>query len=186
MNTDQALHIMLDLETLGTKPGSIVVSIGAVCFNREWLDHSFHVRIDPISSEKAGLTVDVDTVLWWMDQTLEAREEISRNAVPLPDALQSFSDFVAAVKSGSDHRDVWVWGNGVNFDNALLRAAYAAAGMEAPWEHWGDRCYRTMKQLFPEVPVPRMGTHHNAADDAMTQAAHLIDIWKRIYTTAKP
>jgi exodeoxyribonuclease VIII len=43
-----------------------------------------------------------------------------------------------------------------------------------PWRHWNDRCYRTVKSLYPDVKLERVGTHHNAVDDAESQARHLI------------
>jgi exodeoxyribonuclease VIII len=44
------------------------------------------------------------------------------------------------------------------------------------WEFWKDRCYRTIKNCYPDVPFDRRGTHHNALDDARSQALHLIAI----------
>jgi hypothetical protein len=32
--------------------------------------------------------------------------------------------------------------------------------------------------MFPNVPMERSGTHHNALDDAISQAKHLIEISK--------
>lgn len=70
--------------------------------------------------------------------------------------------------------DAEVWGNGASFDNVILRGAYARNSTPAPWAWWNDRCYRTIKALHREVPMERLGTHHNALDDAISQALHLI------------
>jgi exodeoxyribonuclease VIII len=67
-----------------------------------------------------------------------------------------------------------IWGNGANFDNALLAAMYRAAKMEAPWHYWNDRCYRTIAAMFMKTKVERVGTGHNALDDATTQALRLL------------
>jgi len=50
--------------------------------------------------------------------------------------------------------------------------------MERPWYFWNDRCYRTMKSLYPQIPMERDGVHHNALDDAISQARHLMAILK--------
>lgn len=52
-----------------------------------------------------------------------------------------------------------------------------AAGLEQPWAFWNDRCYRTLKARS-ELKIARTGTHHNALDDAKSQALHLITIWR--------
>jgi exodeoxyribonuclease VIII len=44
------------------------------------------------------------------------------------------------------------------------------------WEFWKDKCYRTVKGMYPDVKMERSGTHHNALDDAFYQTLHLIAI----------
>ena len=60
--------------------------------------------------------------------------------------------------------------------NIILSEAYQRIGTSAPWPFWKDRCYRTMKNMHPGVQMERAGTHHNALDDAKTQALHLMRI----------
>ena len=72
--------------------------------------------------------------------------------------------------------DAHIWGNGAAFDNVVLASAFRATGMQVPWAFWNDRCYRTVKSLFSNVKLKRSGTHHNALDDAVTQAKHLLEI----------
>ena len=74
-----------------------------------------------------------------------------------------------------------VWGNGATFDNVILSNAYKAAGMEQPWKFWDDRCYRTVKGLLPDIKIERLGTHHNAVYDAMSQARHLQFLFKKLF-----
>jgi inhibitor of KinA sporulation pathway (predicted exonuclease) len=69
-----------------------------------------------------------------------------------------------------------VWGNGADFDNPILAAAYRATGISQGWKPYNGRCYRTIKNLAPQVRLVRTGTHHNALDDARAQAQHLLDI----------
>lgn len=159
--------IMLDLETMGTRPGSAIVAIGAVRFGGGQIHDTFYRRIRLRSCTDFGLTIDADTVLWWMGQSQEARMEVinSEGATSLPQALHDFKGFVQPEDR--------VWGNGASFDNALLAEAYARAEAQMPWKFWNDRCYRTLKAMSP-VPMTRTGTHHNALDDAISQAEHLM------------
>lgn len=168
-------NIMLDLETWGTKPGSVITSIGAVVFNDEAVTDHFYARICPKSAMGAGLSVDADTILWWMRQSDAARAEFSLSASHIETAL---ADFFRWCLSGRGDSEPVLWGNGATFDNSLLRAAYEACGIVAPWGAFSDRCYRTAKSYRPDIKMARTGTHHNALDDARSQAEHLIRIHK--------
>jgi exodeoxyribonuclease VIII len=164
-------QIMLDLETLGNKPGSVIVAIGAVKFgNGEILD-GFYERVDAQSCIDIGLRMDVSTVMWWMIQNDAARKEITQPGEPIAAVLCRYSFWAHDL-------DAEVWGNGASFDNVLLSDAYDRANLVRPWEYYNDRCYRTVKNLHPEVPMVRAGTHHNALDDAKSQAIHLMAMVK--------
>ncbi len=72
-------NVMIDLETLGTRPGSVILSIGAVEFDRDLgLGREFYVELNQASSITAGLTTDDATVDWWLDQEDAARDLIKR------------------------------------------------------------------------------------------------------------
>lgn len=167
-------NIMLDLETMGTRPDAAIVAIGAVEFDPSTraIGERFYRTVNLASAVAMGGTIDPDTVLWWLRQSDPARAELQRpDRVTLGTALLAFDNWL------DDRRDsVCIWGNGAAFDNVILRTAYTNAGTPAPWNHWNDRCYRTLKAMHPGVPLHRTGTHHNAVDDAETQARHLLDI----------
>lgn len=166
---------MVDIETLGTRPGSIIASIGAAEFTEKGIGRTYHGRIDIKSAEAAGLTMDAPTVGWWMGQSEEARREILETSNTISGILSEFAVFVQQVKPEG------VWGNGATFDNVLLRAAYDKVGIRCPWHFTLDRCYRTLKALHTNVPFgKRTGTHHNAKDDAVTQADHAVQILSRL------
>jgi len=162
-------QIMLDIETLGTRPGSVITSIGAVKFGQGQIWSEFYTRIDMQSAVDAGLVIDPSTLLWWLKQSPAARSELLKPSIPLAQALQKFSEWV-------EDPDAEVWGNGVGFDNVLLATAYAYLQVKPPWTHWNDRCYRTLKNLNPRCEMDREGVHHHALDDARSQAIHLMDI----------
>jgi hypothetical protein len=87
----------------------------------------------------------------------------------LPDVLAQLIDWY-------NSQDMPTWGNGSTFDNVILRNAFRACNYEPPWSYWNDRCYRTLKSQHPDVKMARTGTHHNAYDDAVSQANHLLQI----------
>jgi exodeoxyribonuclease VIII len=164
-------NVMVDLETLGTRPGSAILSIGAVRFDGSNVLARFYRRIDWASWQAAGMTVDAGTIAWWLGQTDTARAELTEGQrEPIDEVLADFAKWLG-------DGEVKLWGNGAAFDNALLAEAYQMVfGERAPWNFWNDRCYRTMKSLLPEVKLERLGTAHHALDDAESQARHLMEI----------
>jgi hypothetical protein len=165
-----ATNIMLDLETWGDAVGSVIVTLGAVKFTEGAIINTFYARIEPKSCTDLGLKMDPDTVLWWMSRSDAARQEITNpGREDLIPVLERFARWV-------DDPEARIWGNGSSFDNAMLEAAYKAARIRRPWKFSNDRCYRTVRALFPDVPLVRLGTHHNALDDARAQALTLMNI----------
>ena len=166
-------NIMLDLETMGSSPTAAIVAIGAVKFNKHTIKEEFYQPVKLSSSVEEGMTIDADTVEWWMRRDDQARQLFSdENACSLFDALCEFSNWIG--------EDAIIWGNGADFDNVILASAYRLTGLKQPWHWHNNRCYRTMKNLCAEIETQRIGTHHHALDDAKTQALHLISILKSI------
>lgn len=190
MNTQT--NIMLDLETLGVSPGCSILSIGAVTFDQNGVGKKFYQAITQESCERAGLVADPDTVAWWKLQSPEAQEAVFNPKDPTTFwwALGLFEEWLSEVCP--ELGDRIIWGCGAAFDNAILAKAYVIARQERdaqPWKFWNDRCYRTVKALHPDMPMPkRVGTHHNALDDAESQALHLITLpsFQNLFKTEEP
>lgn len=171
--------IMLDLETLGNGSNAAIVSVGAVAFSleaRRLGGDTFNKVVDIESSVAAGGEMSVSTVLWWLKQDIVARNIFKMQgsvatAPPLDTVLGWFTEWGARQGDWSKLR---VWGNGAGFDNVILRNAYQRLGRQAPWDFWNDCCYRTVTSQFPGIRFVRKGTHHDALDDAISQAEHLI------------
>lgn len=168
-------HVMIDIETLGNGNEAALLSIGACKFDpnnpRKKIEDSFYVAIDPATCQAYGLKIDATTVMWWMDdQRNEARSRLmADDRTDLATALEGFSMWFG-------NKSMPVWGNGATFDNVIMRSAYAKIGDEAPWKFWDDRCYRTLKNFATGIKLSRVGTYHNALDDAISQALHLQQI----------
>jgi len=182
---DRQNHIMVDLETLGTGPNAAVVAIGAVrVFAGSYPVHAreFYRRVDWQSSVDAGGQMEVETVRWWMRQGAAAVGEVcADDGVPLYQALHALTWFMRGQPGvAPDLGDVVLWGNGAAFDNVILAASYRSCDERPPWKFWNDRCYRTLKNLFPDVPYQKPTLAHHALHDARAQAAHLVAIKERM------
>jgi exodeoxyribonuclease VIII len=167
--------VMLDLETMGTTPDAAIIAIGAVEFDPELgqLGERFYQVVDLQSSVDLGGVIEPSTVMWWMQQSEEARAAVRAGGAHLAVALGCFTTWL---EQRAARDEVRIWGNGANFDNVVLATAYARAGHLLPWRFFNDRCYRTMKAQRRDVKLERSGTHHNALDDAVSQAQHLLAI----------
>jgi 3'-5' exoribonuclease Rv2179c-like domain len=184
--TAKYTDVMLDLETLGIAPGSVILSIGAVAFTEKMAEEDWG-RFDsgPISvvnSRACGLTIDEDTLAWWLRQEPAARTVLDRALTGGATVLNVLTDFVTWFPPGAK-----VWGNGANFDNILFRVAFAAcdkwAGINVtpPWKYYDDMCFRTMKNTFRCVPAPAFqGVKHDALTDALHQTRWLQAIWAHL------
>lgn len=157
--------VMIDTETLGTQPGSAILSIGAVMFGMDGLGDQFYAPIQLGSCADVGLAIDPATVEWWMRQSDEARAAaFPTNAAPIWFVLVDFSMWFVA--RGAKYP----WCHGAGFDVPLLDAAFKACGMKSPWEFWNTRDTRTLYDLAGVKVDRRGGTHHHALDDAINQA----------------
>lgn len=175
------MNVMLDLETLGTKPGCSIVSIGAVAF--DWrarkLGPEFYKVIKRTSCVRVGLKECKNTLLWWDNQAEEVKKVLQDSDITgtfLGIGLIEFTDFLQRFGL----KEVKLWGNGSDFDNVILSSAYSAIGRPTPWGTYNNRCYRTLKYLHPGIKAVRAGVHHNAIDDAKTQALHAIELLNKI------
>lgn len=166
------MHIMVDIETMGNGPEAPILSIGAVAFDATGIHKEFYSSCTLLSAVDSGAVIDASTVMWWLRQDAAARaalEDGEDAGVELELALRNFINFVNA-------EDVQgVWGNGATFDNVIIHQSCKRLNL-ASWPFWLDMCYRTVKQAYQHIKMERVGTHHNALDDAKSQALHLIEI----------
>lgn len=168
-------HVMLDLETMSSESNAAIVSIGAVVFDELTIGDTFQANIFLESEQRAGAHISADTIMWWMRQAEAARDAISSlRATSATDVLARFAIWL---NPGYTKSDVAIWGNGAGFDNVVLSNAYARHNISRPWSYRGDRCFRTIRQTFPDVVAPQFeGEKHRALDDAINQAKWLQDI----------
>lgn len=173
------MDIMLDLETMGTNNNAAIVAIGAVAFEydpnksvKEMTRDTFYTTVSLTSAVKNHGVMDAGTVIWWLQQSEAARNELTKpGPMDLTMALFAFNNWMATFNID----EMKVWGNGSDFDNVVLRNAYINNGVPVPWRYNQNRCYRTFKAEFGDgVIVPNVGTAHNALDDAIYQKNMLI------------
>ncbi len=181
-------HLMVDLETMGKKPGAPIVSVGAVFFDPAsgLTGAEYYQVINLESSMSFGARPDASTILWWLKQSPEARSAIVvDDTVGLVEALEQLLDFIAE-NAANGSKNVQLWGNGSSFDCSLLEAAFELADTPFPIPHWNYRDVRTVVELGKAVglnaryDIPFEGDQHNALADARHQVKYVSAIWQRL------
>lgn len=114
-------HVMIDCETLGLTPGSVIRNLSAVEFNpntgdiirkKTWI-------INLQDSITNGFRVEAGTLKWWM-----MKDEAARNAFVAKDqeemSLNSFiNDFIFWMESY--HGNITIWGLQLDFDLPMIK-----------------------------------------------------------------
>ena len=181
-------QVAIDLETLGTSPDSVILSIGAVAVCTETGQIVKFYGACAVDSQRHR-TISKSTLSWWESQSEDARKALdfakSDDCPSLQDSLDRLTKWLGDL--GQTH-DVYVWGNGSDFDIAMLNHAYKQISDFVPWNFRHSRDMRTLRDiclrlgLEPKIKaaVSRNGTHHNALDDAEYQAGIIMASLKAI------
>lgn len=178
--------IMFDTETLGTNPGSPILSIGAVCFDpwapaKQRISAPFLVGIQLETCLFAGMNIDAGTLAWWKKNDQEAGRQALKQGphLPLEEAMERFAEYVKAAGSNAE-----IYCKGGSFDFPILKHAYGLLDKEPPWAFWNERDHRTVlkvcqNQLSYQPPV-RSSVMHSALADAEYQAQVAIECLRLI------
>ena len=177
------LDLMIDNETLGMRPHSVVLSIGAVKFNRHdtGMGEKFYAVLDIEEQIARGRTVSQDALEWWKKQSKEARVVLdTTDRRPVKEVLDELYDFIFDMDYAAG--GMRVWGKGSDFDNPQIVSLFDMYGFELPWDFRKNRCFRTIADEFGHLcdKPKRTGTYHNALDDAITQADHCQKIYAQL------
>lgn len=166
--------VMIDIETLGTTPGSVVLSIGAVVFDRFTgeIGEEFY-RCMGLNALTVG-EINADTCKWWSMQSEEAKAALFAGKDDPLTVAKELQNFIRETDK--------VWGNGSTFDISLLDAWYRNLGLTAPWKFWNARDVRTIVDVanIDYKSYPFTGVVHNALHDAIHQVKYTVDGIKKL------
>lgn len=168
--------LMIDLETLGTRPTCPVISLGAVFFDLEKkkLGPTFYLPLDVSEQIDRGRRVDGSTIKWWMQQDGAAKKVFSEQAKPVSEVLNLFVKWYKENNSKAH-----VWGNGATFDISIMENLLEDYGIKAPWGYNKTMDLRTYRRFVAKGErVEKSGVAHNALDDAVSQANFVMEYWK--------
>ena len=171
------MDVMLDLETLSTRPNSVILTIGAVKFdpfgNTIDVDHGLYYRVNVDEQLALDRHVLESTVEWWGKQDPEVREEAlgEHDRVSLDTMTSSLNRFLVGVEN--------IWAQGPVFDIAILENLYFQLSKPTPWQFWQICDSRTLFKVHGDPRDKNRQSAHNALMDCYYQA----DAVQQIYRT---
>lgn len=163
---DAMQDFMIDLETLGTKPGCVVLSVGAAVFDMATgkVGETYYANLHRDQQLQNGLKVDANTEAWWAKQSKEAREALEGDKVHVSQAARALREIKPSKAA--------VWCQGASFDVPIWEAVLDAFGLPPLCRFYDVRDTRTAYHMaigFDPQSVTRKGTYHNALDDSLHQ-----------------
>ena len=168
---------MLDLETLSTRPESVILTIGAVKFD-PWgeevdAESGLYMRVDVDEQLAMDRHVLESTVEWWGKQDEAVREEAlgESNRESLDTMTRALNKFLVGVEN--------IWCQGPAFDIVILENLYRQLSKPTPWQFWQIRDSRTLFGVHGDPREKGRTAAHNALMDCYYQARGVQDIYQR-------
>lgn len=171
-------HATIDIETLGTSPDTVVLTIGGIKFDPmedDGLHSQFYYRLDADEQIEMGRTVDEKTLEWWEKQPEEIRKEAleTTGRVSTEETLKALNKWLVGVDK--------IWCQGPVFDIGILQNLYKQIGLHHNWPFYIIRDSRTLFSLMDKDPRKEIDfAAHNALEDAIVQSLCIQKVYKKL------
>lgn len=188
-------HIVIDIETLSTKPNAVILSVACVPFVleehtyfKDLLNKGIYIKFNASDQiKKYKRDVDKKTIDWWKTQPQEvfdAEVKPSKRDVDSITGLTVLNKFVSSI-DGFNTKKSYVWSRGNNFDFPILESLYDDVGIGLPYNTWNIRDIRTAIDILYGTDngkyTLRFGNegfiNHNPLHDAAMDAARLNELF---------
>ena len=135
-------HATIDIETLGTNPDTVVLTIGGIKFDPmadDELHSEFYYRLDVDEQIEMGRSIMESTLEWWEKQDEEVKKEAleSTGRVPVEQTLKALNKWLVGVDK--------IWCQGPVFDIGILENLYKQIGLHHNWPFYIIRDSRIFK-----------------------------------------
>ncbi len=171
-------HATIDIETLGTSPDTVVLTIGGIKFDPmedDGLHSEFYYRLNADEQIDMGRTVDEKTLEWWETQSEEVKAEAldTNDRIPVEETLKALNKWLVGVDK--------IWCQGPVFDIGILENLYKQIGLHHNWPFYIIRDSRTLFGLMDKDPRKEIDfTAHNALADAIVQSLCIQKVYKKL------
>ena len=143
-------NVMIDIETLSTKPNAKILSIAAIRFDPNLPIHdinyyfennlTFYKKINLNSLNIGKWDVDQNTLNWWKKQKKEVYDEAFNGT------RTNITQILLELKTFINYDDI-IWANSPSFDCVILKNTFNTFNQQIPWHWWNQRDLRTALHL---------------------------------------
>ncbi|MGD1416455.1 3'-5' exonuclease [Bacillus stercoris] len=187
----ERVDIMVDIETLGKESDSTIIQISAIAFDILTGDHiSTFNEIADIEKNEMSLEIDASTLKWWLKTNKELLTNLLNSGwYSSETVLELFGEWLRT--QSNDIKNVYLWGNGILFDNKMIQHQMELNGYEYPIFYKNDRDVRTVvdlasvklglseKELKDKLKDNSL-VEHNALDDVRYQIRLVVECYKTL------
>lgn len=171
-------NVMVDIETLGRKPGFIILSVALVEFDIKTgkILKTLEKNLSLAESLKKDFKIDSDTLKWWLkqDPTL-FRAMLEIPSYSIEDTLDEIIFFV---KDGSP---AFVWANSPSFDLSMLESYFDRYNKKTPWNYTHEMDLRTISNLNPSIRKGIKKENKDVLHDPLEDCKIQIETLKQIF-----
>lgn len=171
------IDIMLDIETLGKSGQHAVFQIAAAGFDISTgeIINTFNQVCDIAHS---NILVDGDTLKWWLNTDKELLTRLLNRGNCSEDwMVKSFHNWLSTLQ---EDYDIYLWGNGILFDNRIIKEKMDAIGLNYPIFYRNDRDLRTLVELvkvkYDIDPHEHCKVESTEKHNAMSDVEHQIRV----------
>lgn len=190
MKTTNRVDVMVDIETLGQGLDATVFQIAGVAFDiKTGEEYSTFNMVADI--EIGTINVDGGTLKWWLktDRDLLHKLLEEHSGVSPREMLVNFYAWLNDLTE--DNRDLYLWGNGILFDNNILRHQIEGEVLKYPVFYRNDRDVCTILELASVKEgksqweiinrhVDDDSDVHDALNDARLQVRYVVDCYNTL------
>jgi len=204
----EQFHVMIDIETLNNDAcHGVILSIGAIKFsltNNDVLEYPpdeafvrsgcqanhyepwFYCPISLLSSFDAGLTIEADTLMWWLSEGREV--ELARICTGASEQITKVLNYFGSWlrQTSSYKNNLYVWSHGSTYDIVHLDNKYQSIlHQKSPFIFRNVRDTRTLFALYrdtfgKDIEWPRKRKNHHPLEDSWAQASSASKAWYQL------
>jgi hypothetical protein len=174
----EGVSILIDTETLGLTPGSVITSIAVIAFTRRDLTVIDHLEIVPDFFEQLsiGRTFDPETLAFHRRNKTLPRTDAGEETP----CIEAVVNLAAFIRHHQPHR---VWIQGPDFDRPLIEDLCKSFKQPLPWHFSKSRDARTAYDIaFPGKKHPPRP--HKALQDCQETLIDLAEALSKLNARA--
>lgn len=185
------IDIMTDIETLGRGNDTTVFQIAACAFDIKTGEvlNTFN-QIVNIKRDN-NISIDGGTLIWWLNTNKELLTTLlNSGTASQKEMFINFKKWIEQLQEDAGRSDeVFLWGNGILFDNKLIQSKMKEYNIEYPIFYRNDRDMRTIVELaalkcgiktekeFRTINRGKEYVEHDGYDDVKAQIEVLSKSW---------